>query len=145
MFAVPGPGDYKLQPVYVEDMADMVVREAEKDENVIMDAVGPEIYTFNELVQLIRDKVGSSAKIVHLMPGLALFLSRLAGSVVKDVVLTRDEVDGLMANLLISEGLPKGKMCLSDWLGQNAATVGAKYASELSRHYRKSTSSIIKC
>lgn len=136
VFAVPGPGDYKLQPVFVEDMADLVVSAAEEEKNIIMDAVGPETFTFNELVQLIRDKVGSKAGIIHLRPGLALILSRLVGSVVKDVVLTRDEVDGLMAGLLISAGPPTGKTRLSDWLGQNAATVGAGYASELNRHYR---------
>lgn len=136
VFVIPGSGDYKLQPVFVEDMADLVVSAAEKDENVILDAVGPETYTFNELAQLIRDKTGGSARIVHLRPGLALFLSGLVGRVVRDVVLTQDEVDGLMANLLISKDPPIGKTRLSEWLGQNAATVGANYASELNRHYR---------
>ncbi|ACV63421.1 NAD-dependent epimerase/dehydratase [Desulfofarcimen acetoxidans DSM 771] len=138
LFAIPGPGDYKIQPVFVEDMVDLIVNAAGKEENIITDAVGPETFTFNELVQLIRDKTGANTRIIHMKPGLALFLSGLIGKIVRDVVLTRDEVEGLMANLLISKDPPLGKTRLSEWLGQNAATVGANYASELNRHYRKS-------
>jgi len=136
IFAVPGSGDYRLQPVYVEDVAEIAVSAAHQDENVIIDAVGPETYTFDELVRLIADKIHSRAKIIHLRPGLALFLSKLIGYMVNDVLITRDEVRGLMANLLVSEGPPRGQTCLSDWLGQNADSVGAKYVSELERHYR---------
>lgn len=136
VLAVPGAGDYRLQPVFVEDVAEIAVSAGHQDDNVIIDAVGPETYTFDELVQLIAEKTHSRAKIIHLRPGLALFLSRLIGYVVKDVVLTRDEVEGLMASLLVSEGSPTGQTRLSDWLDQNAGGVGSKYASELNRHYR---------
>ncbi len=136
VFAIPGTGDYKLQPVFVEDMADLVVGAAGKDEDFIVDAVGPETYTFNDLVRLIRARIGSKSRIVHLRPGLALFLSGLIGRIVNDVVLTRDEVAGLMADLLISKNSPVGKTRLSEWLTQNATAVGISYASELNRHYR---------
>lgn len=136
VFAVLGSGDYRLQPVFVKDMAAIAVSAAHQDENLIVDAVGPETYTFDELVHLIADKIGSRARIIHLMPGLALFLSRLVGYVLNDVVLTRDEVEGLMASLLVSEGAPTGRTRLSDWLAENADRVGTRYASELSRHYR---------
>jgi NADH dehydrogenase len=67
---------------------------------------------------------------------MALFLSQFISKFVNDVILTREEIDGLMSNLLISDGPPTSRMRLSDWLTENAATVGAKYASELARHYR---------
>ncbi len=136
VFAVPGTGDYRLQPIFVEDMAEIVVRAGQQDENLVIDAVGPEVFTFNELVRLIAGTVSSRARIVHVPPGLALFLSRLIGYIVQDVVLTRDEVAGLMAGLLVSEQPPTGHTRLSDWLAENANRVGAKYASELNRHYR---------
>lgn len=135
VFAVPGSGEYLLQPIFVEDMADLVASMAERDENVVMDAVGPEVYTFYDLVRLIRHQVGSKAKVVRLKPGLALSLSRMINGAVKDVMLTRDEMEGLMANLLVSSGPPTGKTHFSQWIEQNAATVGTGYASELSRHY----------
>ncbi len=136
VFAVIGSGDYRIQPVFVEDVAEIAVSVAQRDDNIVMDAVGPEIYTFDELVRLIAAKIRARVWIVHSRPGLALFLSRLVGYMVNDVVLTRDEVEGLMSNLLVSESPPTGQTRLSDWLGQNAGSVGTKYASELSRHYR---------
>jgi NADH dehydrogenase len=136
VFAVLGSGDYRLQPIFVEDMAEIAVNAAQKDDNIIMDAAGPETYTFDELVRLIADKVRSRAKIIHLRPGMAFFFSWLVGRLVNDVVLTRDEVGGLMANLLISREAPTGQTHLSEWLAQNADRVGARYASELKQHYR---------
>lgn len=136
VFAVFSSGEYRLQPVFVEDVAEIAVTAGHHDEDIIVDAVGPEIYMFDELVQLIASKFESKAKIIHLRPGLALFLSRLVGYMVNDVVVTRDEVRGLMSNLLVSESPPTGRTRLSDWLGYNAASVGARYASELDRHYR---------
>jgi NADH dehydrogenase len=136
VFAVPGSGDYRVQPVFVEDVAEIAVNAAHRNEDAIVDAVGPDTYTFDELVRLIADKIRSKARIVHLSPALALFLSRMAGYLVKDVMLTRDEVEGLMANLLVSDGPPAGQTRLGDWLDENADSVGAKYASELRRHYR---------
>jgi len=136
VFAVPGSGDYRVQPVFVEDVAEIAVSTAHHHENVVVDAVGPEVYTFDELVRLIADKIRRGAKIVHLSRGLALLLSRMIGYLLRDVLLTRDEVEGLMSNLLVSESPPTGQTRLSDWLAQNADSVGARYASELNRHYR---------
>ena len=136
VFAVPGSGDYRLQPVFVEDVAEIAVSAAHHDENTIVDAAGPEILTFDELVRLIADKIHSRAKIIHLRAGLALFLSRLVGYIVNDVVLTPDEVAGLMSSLLVSGSPPTARTRLSDWLDHNADRVGARYASELKRHYR---------
>jgi uncharacterized protein YbjT (DUF2867 family) len=136
VFVVPGADDYRLQPVFVEDVAQLAVNAGRRDDNQIIDAAGPDIYTFNQLVRLIATKVRSRARIIHLKPGLALFLSRLISYAVNDVMLTRDEVEGLMANLLISSDPPTGETRLSDWLDEHAPSVGARYASELSRHYR---------
>lgn len=136
IFAVPGDGNYRLQPVFVEDVAEIAVNGAVQGDSLIIDAVGPDILTFDEVIRLIAGKIQSRAKIVHLKPGLALMISRLLGAVLRDVVLTRDEVEGLMANLLVSEGAPTGQTRLTEWLEQNRLHVGTKYASELDRHYR---------
>lgn len=136
VFTVLGSGDYRLQPVYVEDLAEIAVGAGGSDGNIIIDAVGPEIHTFRQLVRLIATTVGSKAKIIHMPPRMALAITRIAGFVLRDVVLTRDEVDGLMSNLLVSDGPPTGQTRLSDWLKLNPDTVGTRYASELVRHYR---------
>ncbi|HHT9108616.1 MAG TPA: epimerase, partial [Candidatus Wunengus sp. YC63] len=136
VFAIPGDGNYPLQPVFVEDVAGIAVNAGQSNDNMILDAVGPEIFRYEELIRLIADSVQSKARIIHLRPGLALFLSKFIGYMVNDVVLTRDEVEGLMENLLVSKNPPTGKTRLSDWLNQQADTIGTQYASELNRHYR---------
>ena len=135
-FPLFGSGDYRLQPVYVEDMADLVVNAGQQNDNMLVDAVGPDIYTFEQLVRLIADKLHRKAALIHVNPALAFFLAKLLEPMVGDVLITRDEVVGLMENLLISQNAPTGHTHLSDWLDQHASTVGTKYASELGRHYR---------
>jgi uncharacterized protein YbjT (DUF2867 family) len=136
VFVVPGRGDYKLQPVFVEDLAQIAIDAAGRHENVIIDAVGPETYSFSELVQLIARTLGRKIHISHVSPALAYLLTRLLGLAVHDVILTREEIKGLMANLLVSNQPPLGWTKLSSWLEQNAARVGGGYTSELGRHFR---------
>ena len=136
LFAIPGSGEYRLQPVYVVDVAEMAVAAGQQSGNVVADAVGPETYTFDALVRLIAEKVGSHARIVHLPPSLALAMSRLVGRAVRDVVLTKEEVEGLMAGLLVSDREPAGRTRLSEWISRHAHLLGRHYASELSRHFR---------
>lgn len=136
LFAIPGAGDCRLQPIHVDDLAQLALRAARQRENLLLDAVGPEIYTFAGLIRLIAARVGSRARIIHLPPALAFFLAGKVGNMVGDQLLTRDEAAGLMANLLVSAAPPTGWTRLSDWLAENAASVGLSYASELERHYR---------
>ena len=136
-FPVPGDGEYLVQPVHVEDVAEAAVSAAERGENTIQDCVGPEVYTYEQLIRLVAGHVGSKSKIVHLPPSLALALSRLAGYMVRDVVLTKAEIDGLMAGLLVSDKPPTGQSIFSRWLEENGDTLGRSYSSELDRHYRR--------
>ena len=136
VFVIPGKGESLVQPVYVEDLAAMAVDAAHEGGNVVMDAAGPEIYTFQDLVRLIAQAVESRAKLVRLPPSVALLGSKLLGLIVKDVLLTKDEVNGLLSNLLSTANPGTATTRLSDWLQENANRVGARYASELSRHYR---------
>jgi NADH dehydrogenase len=135
IFPIPGSGDYRLQPISAEDVAQVAVEAAQQEENLILDAAGPETYTFTEMVHLIRDAVVGRAHVVHLRPGLALALASLVGWLVVDELLTRDELDGLMANLLVSDSPPAGTKRLDEWLYEHANEVGARYASEMKRHF----------
>ena len=65
-----------------------------------------------------------------------MVLGRLIGLVLQDVVLTLDEVDGLMAGLLTSDGMPTGATRLDDWLKGNVEGLGWRYVSELQRNFR---------
>lgn len=135
-FAIPGSGQYRIQPMYVEDLADLAVAQAGAHENVVLDAVGPEIFSFEELVRRIAIAVHARPKLVHLPPRAVFQMLRLLGPIVGDVILTPEEIAGLMENLLVSKQLATGTTRFSVWLNQNAALLGMRYASELRRHYR---------
>lgn len=135
-FAVPGDGLYRMQPIFVEDMADLMVEAGAGSESECFDAAGPEIFTFNEWLSAIGRAIGVEPGLLHTPPWMAYAFSRLVGWWVGDVILTWEEVGGLMADLLASKQPPRGRTRLSDWLAANAGTVGAAYASELERHYK---------
>ena len=137
LFVVPGGGGYRFQPIFVEDLAGLAVDAGGQEDNLVLDAAGPETYTFDEFVRLVGQTIGSRTKIVHLPAALALGLSKIVGYFLGDVVLTRDEVTGLMSDLLISDAPPAGKTSLKSWLTANVATLGGSYTSELDRHYRR--------
>ncbi|HEX7425183.1 MAG TPA: NAD(P)H-binding protein [Terriglobales bacterium] len=135
LFAIPGDGEYSLQPIFVGDLAALAIGMGGRTDSCIVDAVGPETYTYEELVRLIQRTVRSAAGIVHLPAGIVHVASLLLGRIVGDVVLTKEEITGLMDNLLVSSQRPLGRTSLRQWLTENAQSVGLRYASELKRHY----------
>lgn len=134
-FALPGDGSYGIQPVFVDDLAALAADAVYEKNNSVRDAVGPDIFTFREMVQLIGKRIGASRPLFNAPPRLALTAAQFLSLFVRDVMLTPEEVDGLMANLLVSKDPPLCKTSLGDWLEENKSTVGTKYASELERHY----------
>ncbi|HLL80259.1 MAG TPA: NmrA family NAD(P)-binding protein [Ktedonobacteraceae bacterium] len=139
VFPLFGSGTYRLQPIYVEDMADLVVSAGQQDRqqnNQVIDAVGPDIFTFEELVRLIASVLQRRVILVHVQPALAYYAAQVIEPFIRDVLITRDEIAGLMADLLVSFEQPMGHTHLADWLKEHRNSVGRKYASELARHYR---------
>ena len=108
-----------------------------QSESSVADAAGPETFTFEGLLRLLASAMGVRSRLVHTPPSVGLALTGLAGRLLRDVALTRDEVDGLMAGLLTSGAAPTGKTRLSDWLEDYAVGLGRRYLSELSRNYRR--------
>ena len=139
LFVVPGSGGYSLQPVYVEDLARLCVEAGGRRDDVVFDAVGPETYTFDELVLLVRAAVGSRSRIVHAPATAAFALGTVIGRAVGDVLVTRDELRGLMSDLLVSAGPPTAETSFRAWVAEHASELGREYASELARHYRRRT------
>jgi len=135
VFAIAGSGEYRIQPIFVEDMAELAVTAGQDGKNGVFDAVGPEVFTFEGLVRLLAKAVCSRSGIIHVPPSALLMASKLVGSMVGDVILTREEIGGLMADLLISSGAPTGATRLSDWIQRHKDTVGTRYASEVKRHF----------
>jgi uncharacterized protein YbjT (DUF2867 family) len=137
VFAMPGLGHYRVQPVAAEDVAEIAVSAASHEEDMTVDAAGPETVAFEELVDEISIAVQRRPRFVYLTPGLFMRAIRVVGLVVRDTVLTREEIDGLMSELLVSAEAPLGTARFDDWLLQHGEALGLHYSSELDRHFRK--------
>lgn len=135
VFPVPGNGAYLVQPIHIEDLARICTDVARGGESLVVDAAGPQMMPFAQLVTLIRRAIGARAPIVHVPSGMMVLAARALGLLTRDVVLTSDEIEGLMAGLLVSHEPPLGQISFSDWLHNNRTSVGRTYANELERHF----------
>jgi len=136
VFVVPGDGRYLVQPIHIDDFARLCVRAANGLTDAIVDAAGPDTMSFEQLVRAIRNSVGSHSPILHAPPVGMAAAARALGFVVRDVVLTADEIRGLIAGLLVSDQPALGHISFIEWLEENGATLGRAYANELNRHFR---------
>jgi uncharacterized protein YbjT (DUF2867 family) len=136
IFGIPGNGRYGVRPIYVEDMARLVVDSVDQSGNSVLNAIGPETFTFEELVRLIAQQVGSSVRLLHLPMTLAYLATLVSGWFVGDTILTWEEYQGLMGDLLAPGGTSSGQTRLSQWLADSREQVGMRYASEVARHYK---------
>ena len=133
VFGVFGDGRYRLQPIYVDDLAKLAVKEGRDRGNHIIDAVGPETFTYRELVERIGHIIGKPRPIVPVPPGVGYLVGAVLGKVVGDVVITREEIAGLMGELLYTDSPPAGETKLTGWAQEHAETLGLRYASEIAR------------
>jgi uncharacterized protein YbjT (DUF2867 family) len=124
----------RVQPVHVDDVARIA---ADAREPGIIDAVGPETFTYRELVANVAAAVGSRVRIVALPERAVAALGRAAGVALRDTVVTAEELGALTSSLLISDEPPRGHVRFSDWLPGQADWLGREYHSELDRHWRR--------
>jgi NADH dehydrogenase len=134
-FALPGDGAYPVQPVHVQDLARICTDAGDATGDLVIDAAGPETMPFGDLVALVRAAVHTNSPILRIPPAVMAAAARALGLVVGDVVLTGDEIRGLMAGLLVSDEPPLGQIAFSQWLDEHAASLGRSYANELQRHF----------
>ena len=133
VFGVFGDGAYRLQPIHVEDFAALAVEYGSRHDDVIVDAIGPETFTYRQLAETIAEAIGRRRRIVRVPPPLGFALGWVLGKFLGDVVITRQEVRGLMADLLCTDSPPAGQTRLTDWAKTHAEDLGTQYASELGR------------
>ena len=134
-FLIFGDGKYKVTPVFVDDVANEVVRQSGLTENITEDAAGPETFEFEELVKLIARSVGKPLRIFHMnkvfIPLVCGGLSLLHG----DKVVTPQEMHVLMDGIMHSTSNPIGETKFSEWLETHKETFGTDYHSEVERHF----------
>jgi NADH dehydrogenase len=133
VFGVFGDGNYKLRPIYVDDLARLSVKEGKEKENRIIDAVGPETFTYLYLVREIGRIIGKERRFIFIPDTVGYFLGWIIGKVLGDIIITRDEIEGLKTNLLYTDSPAAGSTRLTDWARENSSVLGLHYASELAR------------
>ena len=130
-----GAGKYQVQPIFVADLATIAVDVSQTPGSETLDAIGPETFTYEAFLRLIAKELDRKVIFTHTPPALGIFLGKLIGVMVKDVVLTQDELLGLMANKLTSSQEPNGRTLFSEWLRDHKEEIGCQYTSELQRHF----------
>ena len=133
VFGVFGDGDYKLQPIFVDDLAELAVACGQSNENLLINAIGPETYTYRELVTTISQAIGVTRPIIPVNPEIGFLAAKVLGALLRDVLVTREEIQGLMANLLYVDDPPTGKTVFSSWVIEHAVYLGRNYHNELAR------------
>lgn len=133
VFGVFGSGTYRVQPIHVGDLADLAVAQGGERAPRVIDAIGPETCTYRELVQEIARAIGVRRPIISVPPRIGYLATWLLGKALGDVVLTWDEIQGLMQGLLATDSPPVGQIKLSVWAREHAEDLGRQYASELER------------
>jgi uncharacterized protein YbjT (DUF2867 family) len=133
IFGVFGDGGYRVQPVYVDDLAALAVEYGAKVGNFVINAVGPETFTYRELVGTIGNIIGKSRPIVSLPPYFGYLMGLCLGKLMGDVVITLPEIKGLMSDLLCVDTPPTAPTRFTDWAKRHADTLGLNYTNELLR------------
>ncbi len=137
VFGVFGDGLYRLQPIYVDDFAALAVEKGAGTENEIVNAIGPETFTYREMIDMMSQTIlGKRRPVISIPDRLGLLVGKLIGLLTGDVVITQAEIQGLKSNLLCVDALPSGPTRLTDWLREHRGSVGKSYASELGRRKR---------
>jgi NADH dehydrogenase len=136
VFAVGGSGEYRIRPIHVHDLAQLAVQAGDETETEVIDAVGPERPTFAELVQFIKETVGSRSQVVRVPGSLIPPAARLLGLALRDTLLTAEEYQAMADGLADTDGPATGETSLNQWITDHKGTLGRSYANELDRHFR---------
>jgi len=136
VFLIAGDGRYEVQPVSVRDTARICVEAGVRADDVTLDAAGPERWSYEDFVRLIARAVRARTWIVRSPTSVALSAARVAGMLLRDVVVTRDELLALEAGLLVSHEPPLGTERFETWLANTPGTLGRRYTSELARNFQ---------
>jgi uncharacterized protein YbjT (DUF2867 family) len=136
VFAIGGNGDYRVRGIHIDDLARLCADLGARDDSPVVDAVGPQSLTFREMVDAIRQAIGSRALVVPVPGTLIPVLAGVLSVPLRDTLLTAAEYRAMAAGLADSDAPATGQIVFTDWVYENGAELGRRYASELDRHFR---------
>lgn len=126
LFAIAGDGRYRVRPIHVDDLADLCVAAGAADEDQLIDAIGPERPTFDELVRAVRDAVGARTWIFHAPPWLVLSAARVIGRLLGRELLTADELASTIEGIADIDGEATGSSSLAAWIADHGDRLGRR-------------------
>ncbi len=133
VFGVFGDGQYRVQPIHVDDLARLAVELGQGSENIMVNANGPETFTYRQMVEMIRDELNIKCQVIRVPSRLAHVIGSVVGKIVGDVTITWDEILALRNELLYADTQPTGKIKLTDYVREHADELGQHYHSEVAR------------
>lgn len=134
VFVVHGTGEYRVQPVFVGDVAAIAVEYGARTDSVTVDVAGPDVYRFDALLREFADALGVRCKLIRVPSPLAHLAVKALELVLRDVLMTWEEAQGLMDELLVTETPPRGETAFGRWAAANAEELGRSYTSFRDRH-----------
>jgi NADH dehydrogenase len=137
VFGVFGSGDYHVQPICVDDLAELALIQGKERTTTLIDAIGPETFTYRELVYEIERAIGVRRPIISVPARIGYLSGWILGKMIGDIVITWDEVRGLMQGLLATQSPPVGRTKFSSWAREHAESLGKRYENELFRRMQQ--------
>ena len=138
VFGVFGFGNYPIQPVHVEDVAEVAVAQGRLTENTVVDVTGPETFRYKDYIRHMVNAMGLRRLIIPLPPLAAWLFGRALGVFLQDDVITRAEIKGLRQGLMASSAPPNGTRRFSEWIAEHGASFGNRYQNDLKeRRYKQ--------
>lgn len=133
VFGAFGGPRCKIQPIHVDDLAALAVEQIGRIENVVVNAAGPETFSFRELVVAIAQALGLRRLVLPVPPFAGMVAGWLIGKLQHDTFLKPDEIRVMRAGLLRVDTPPTGATQLTAWLPEHAAELGHAYAASRSQ------------
>ena len=137
VFGLFGWGNYSIQPIHVRDVARIAIELGARDDDITRDVAGPETFIYKDFIKLIARSMGVRRLLVPMPAIVAWLAGRVMGLFLRDMIITRAEIRGLMQGLVASEEEPLGEISFSEWVAEKGPELGRHYHNDLEeREYR---------
>jgi NADH dehydrogenase len=134
VFALPAAGATRCSPSMSRTSRGSASRPPTADPTSSLTPPARRRLPSTNYVQGVRRALRRRAPIIHVPPVIMAHAARALGLLLRDVVLTPDEISGLTSGLLVSHQEPLGRIAFSEWLAAHSGSIGCAYANELERH-----------
>jgi len=137
VFGLFGWGNYSIQPIHVRDVARIAIELGAREDDITRDVAGPETFIYKDFIKLIARSMGVRRLLVPMPAIVAWLAGRVMGLFLRDMIITRAEIRGLMQGLVASEEEPLGEISFSEWVAEKGPELGRHYHNDLEeREYR---------